>query len=496
MRRRAAIAAAAGVALCAAGLAAQSAAASSTSGSPKSSGTPKYGLWTDAQEVPGTDTLNVGGAAGVNSVSCPAGGTCAAGGSYTDSSKFSQAFVTNENGGKWSNAAEVPGTAALNAGGDAATVSVSCAAPGDCDAGGYYADSSDDWQSFVVEESGGTWGTAAELPGTAALNAGGHSEIESMSCPAAGQCSAAGIYTDGSGDQQAFVDTETDGVWGTAAEVSGLGALNVGGRAAITTLSCDAVGDCGAGGYYSSSNVDGITNEQAFVVNETGGTWGTAQEVPGTASLNAGGFAEVNSVSCTGVGDCSAGGLYINSTPATEAFVVDESGGTWGTAQELPGISDLNTTGFAQVNSVSCTSPGNCLAGGYYQDSNYIFQSFLVSESGSVWGNAEETPGTAALNSLGASTSAVSCGGPGNCSAAGYYTTSVDEQQVFVISESSGVWDSAVEIPRTAGLNTGGKATVNSLSCSSTNMCSAGGHYTIHHLASTEAYVVHETKGG
>ena len=52
---------------------------------------------------------------------------------------------------------------------------------------------------------GGTWGTAIEVPGTAALNQGGNAETLSVSCAPAGTCSAGGIYTDSSGHHQAFV---------------------------------------------------------------------------------------------------------------------------------------------------------------------------------------------------------------------------------------------------------------------------------------------------
>jgi len=43
----------------------------------------------------------------------------------------------------------------------------------------------------------------------------------------------------------------------------------------------------------------------------TAGTWGTAQEVPGSAALNTGGNAEVTSVSCASVGNCAAGKTMI-----------------------------------------------------------------------------------------------------------------------------------------------------------------------------------------
>ena len=48
----------------------------------------------------------------------------------------------------------------------------------------------------------------------------------SVSCAAAGTCSAGGYYTSISGDQQAFVVNESIGIWCAAKEVAG--ALNKG----------------------------------------------------------------------------------------------------------------------------------------------------------------------------------------------------------------------------------------------------------------------------
>jgi len=44
------------------------------------------------------------------------------------------------------------------------------------------------------------------------------------------------------------------------------------------------------------------------------------------------------------------------------------SGGTWGTAMEVPSLAGLNSWGVAAVNSMSCRSAGNCAAGGSYSD--------------------------------------------------------------------------------------------------------------------------------
>ena len=102
-------------------------------------------------------------------------------------------------------AIEVPGTAALNAGGNAGVYSVSCASAGNCAAGGFYRDISDNYQVFVASEVNGTWKTAIEVPGTAALNAGGNAAVYSVSCPSAGNCAAGGEYSASTGNYQAFV---------------------------------------------------------------------------------------------------------------------------------------------------------------------------------------------------------------------------------------------------------------------------------------------------
>ena len=190
------------------------AAASLASGSAAAStgavaASPGSHVWHAAIEVPGTATLNQGGGAEITSVSCASPGNCSAGGDYLDSSDHRQVFVASQVNGTWHAAIEVPGTAALNQGGNAGIGSVSCATAGNCGAGGGYTDSSGHGQAFVVSQVGGTWGTAQEVPGTATLNTGGNAAINSLSCASAGNCSAGGSYTDSSGHAQAFVVSES-----------------------------------------------------------------------------------------------------------------------------------------------------------------------------------------------------------------------------------------------------------------------------------------------
>ena len=62
-------------------------------------------------------------------------------------------------------------------------------------------------------------------------------------------------------------------------------------------------------------------NQEAFVVNETNGTWNKAEEVPNTARLNSFGLGATTSVSCAPNGGCAAGGDYADTSDEFHAFV-------------------------------------------------------------------------------------------------------------------------------------------------------------------------------
>ena len=159
------------------------------------------------------------------------------------------------------------------------------------------------------------------MPGIATLNSGGFARLYTVSCAAPAACAAGGIYTDGSGHIQAFVVSKTNGRWGKAIEVPGTAALNKGGSAGLESVSCAAAGACAAGGSYK----DGSGHIQAFVLSETNGRWSKAIEIPGSAALNSGGSAGVNSVSCGAAGACAAGGGYTDGSAHSQAFVVNST---------------------------------------------------------------------------------------------------------------------------------------------------------------------------
>jgi hypothetical protein len=328
--------------------------------------------------VPGMAALS-GGRAHVNSVSCASAGNCSAGGDYTDTNGAQQAFVVDEANGHWQNAIEVPGTEILNTGRTASVNSVSCAAPGNCIAGGSYMQNGLGQQAFVASEVNGTWHTAELVPGSAKLNKGGGGVITSVSCTAPGNCDAGGSYSGASGASQALVVRQVNGVWRSAIEVPGTKALNEGGNATVNKVSCPSAGSCTAVGAFADGP---FPRQQAFVVREVNGTWRTAVVLPGTKALNKGGSATAKSVSCASPVSCVAAGTYTDRSGHTQAFVAAEMNGTWRKAIEAPGSAALNRGGSTpDLVEVSCGAAGNCSAVSGYTDASHHHQAFVISAS-------------------------------------------------------------------------------------------------------------------
>jgi ricin-type beta-trefoil lectin protein len=431
-------------------------------------------LWGPAQQVPGMAALTGGDTSEILSMSCASAGNCAAGGLYDDTSHHLQAFVVNESNGAWGSALPVPGLAALNVGNAAMVQSVSCATAGNCTAGGTYEDAGSSSQAFVVTEANGTWGTAQEVPGTAALNAGGVAEVQSMSCPDAQSCGATGYYTDANGIQQAFAVNRAGGAWGTAQEIPGTAALNAGGESDAVSVSCAVAGSCAAVGHYT----DAAGNTQPYLVTSAGGTWAAAQPVPGMADLNKGGYAPFSSVACATAGNCVAGGSYSDAAFRQQAFTVSLAGGVLGTAQEVPGTAALNVSGSAGVTSVACPAAGGCAEAGWYFDGTGHNQPFTVTQSGGAWGTAKPVPGMLALQAgANSNLTTISCSTPGNCGAGGTYADAAGHAQAFLVTEANGTWGAAQAIPALSQLNANGLAGVQAISCPADGTCAAGGMY-------------------
>jgi hypothetical protein len=194
---------------------------------------------------------------------------------------------------------------------------VSCGSAGNCSAGGAYRDGSGNVQAFVVSEANGTWAAAREVAGR--LNTNGTASVASVSCPSTGNCSAGGDYD--YSYNWGFLVGEKNGVWGTAMNVPGLKVLrNVFRYTDVNSVSCPSAGNCAAGGDYET-----MSGSQGFIVSQKNGRWNNALTLPGLQTLNKAGNAEVTSVSCAAAGSCVAGGNYqVHGRLAFQAFVTQD----------------------------------------------------------------------------------------------------------------------------------------------------------------------------
>jgi hypothetical protein len=341
----------------------------------------------------------------------------------------------------------------------------------------------------------GTWGSALTPPGLSSLEQGAgpaSSDVSVVSCASAGNCSAAGYYPrpagQGGGNNLAgYVVNKVNGTWRNVIKIAGITlSPSGGGRVQPLSVSCAKAGECSVVGAYE---VAPSAPGHAFITSEVHGTWHAATAVPGIVALDNGGNAYLESVSCTSPGNCSAGGGYSASTGIGQAFAVDEIDGIWHSAVTVPGITGLNHGGAA-ITSISCVSPGNCSADGQYRDSAGRTQAFAVNKVNGTWHKAIAIPGIVALNPGGfAVVASVSCASAGNCSAGGTYTDGSKHVQAFIVNEVNGTWHQAIKVPGTTALEQGGGAGLNSVSCASAGNCSAGGYY------NSGAFVVNEVNG-
>jgi hypothetical protein len=331
--------------------------------------------------------------------------------------------------------------------------------------------------SMAADGAVSTSSAAFVVPGLAALD--GHSKrtaasVTSVSCPAAGDCAATGYYFhDGIG--VVFVVNESHGIWGLAKRVRGSAAYRREyGGALPEAISCASPGNCSVVGNAGSQSI----SPEGFAVSEAHGTWGSAKLIRGVA--------DITSVSCPKPGYCSAAG-YHTGRAWIGPYMISQINGVWGRPAALPHATVLyHSAGWHPVEGLSCASPGNCAATGKYQDPRSLrWRAYVASQVHGAWRAPRTVSGLPALNAGAASdATSVSCASPGNCVAGGYYQAwGRSHEQPFVISEVNGTWQAAIRLQDLSVNNPnqpfapGGPRfnEVTSVSCSSAGNCTAAG---------------------
>jgi hypothetical protein len=376
----------------------------------------------------------------INQVACTSAGNCVAVGIYEADATTGadQVFTVTETDGTWGAAQPLPGIATLDVGAFPDVNGLACPSAGNCVVVGDYGTDLDSngissqWDAFLADEVNGVWQPAQEVPGITTLSTAG-SSASTITCPATGDCVISGDYQTGTADTstdttEAFAAIESGGTWGNAKQPPGTTA-STGGEALISQFGCSSAGNCLATG--SVSNSDGTVTSQ-FLVPLSGGTLAAAQKVSGVVGLG--------SVACPAVGDCVVTAQLGTSAKPVSATLT-ESNGTWGKAAALPGATSLPKVTGSDAGQISCASVGNCtVVGGYYWDNGPPIAatgSFAADEAGGTWGSAEPLPGLAALNAGDyGSASGLSCSAAASCVAAGVYTAKDGAQLPFASTET------------------------------------------------------------
>ncbi len=191
--------------------------------------------------------------------------------------------------------------------------------------------------------------------------------FEAVTCFSAGNCTAVGQLGVPTGGI-ALIDDESAGTWAyrnppVPSDASAGSPNNL-----LDAVSCASASQCVAVGYYANT-VDGSTYQQALIDVESAGTWSAvAAPLPAGASTtpqNA-----FDAVSCSSVGNCVAVGTYQDAAGNQEALLDVDLGGAWSTTTAPPpGDADTSHQDNT-LDAVTCTSAVDCVAVGSYVNTN------------------------------------------------------------------------------------------------------------------------------
>ena len=355
---------------------------------------------------------------------------------------------------------------------------IACAAAGSCTAGGDYAAAGGPIEPMVATQSHDRWsrGIALRLPAGAAAQP--YARVNGVACRSAGNCVAVGDYEyGGSRNLQAFIATESRGVWaraftprlppGAASPVS----------AQLEAVSCARDGSYTAVGSYQDSSGNAQTMTLA---KPPSGPWRQATEISSPPNAAANPDAFMTGVACSGPGTCTAVGNYSVSPAQFAAMGAIESRGTWHQATEIAAPRGAIASTFTAITSISCLSAGPCLGAGQYAVSATQSRAMAVIESGGRFGRA--WPITAVPRGAGPRASTyllgVSCRPSGVCFAVGGGRNAAGHSVAMYLVRSGGRWRAGF-LPAPAGATTGkGQlSALYSVSCTGRARCNAVGYY-------------------
>jgi hypothetical protein len=403
-------------------------------------------------------------------VDCAAPGNCAAAG-ILDSNTISRGLLFVEKNGAW-RVSEPPLPKLLRPGNKSSGLSsVSCPAVGHCVAVGYAASGSQLVPLVLTQQTHGWKETVPAKEGS----------LDFVSCPTTGNCTAAG----GPGQ---LID-ETDGRCGTLT-TAGLppngSTTTVGQTPTIQSLSCRAAGNCAAVGVYGDKH----GSPQGWLLLETGGVWapGVEARLPANASTDEGSYiypAIDLQVSCVPNGDCASAGGYADAHGQQFGMLMSEHAGHWSSAEQVPLPANAGpnpqqgNAPQSPMGSIACPSARKCSAVGWYLDDHGKYHGLLLDEGDGAWSPSEVVFPSGGTAAAGASLDSVACPSAGNCLAVGTYKPTPAAFKPFVVPQRNGRWSRGADVPPPEGVGENYNGDLVSVSCPSATTCLAVGSRTL-----------------
>ena len=214
----------------------------------------------------------------------------------------------------------------------------------------------------------------------------------------------------------------------------------------ITGVSCISATDCVAVGDYAGSV------EQTLIESWNGSAWSVVSSPDQGSNANG-----LEGVSCTSSTSCVAVGYYENGSNQDQTLILSWNGSAWTIVSSPDQGSGYNT-----LNGVSCVSPTDCVAAGFYVNES-ANQTLIESFDGSAWTIVSSPdPG------IGALLAGISCTSATSCTAAGTYSNG-SANQTLIESFDGSAW-SVVSSP-----DAGSNDQLYAVSCTSSSFCVAVG---------------------
>jgi len=241
-------------------------------------------------------------------------------------------------------------------------------------------------------------------------------------------------------------------------------------------VACSGPGDCSAVGiYYDSSG-----RWQGFTASETNGTWSRAATLVPPPGAGTDPYTNPYGLDCTGPGNCTAAGYYTDAGAHVEAFGITQVHGAWAAASMLVLPGGARADPGTSISGLACATASDCAAVGTYYDTSSARNAVVFDRVAGTWqAGVELTMPNNANASAAVYPTSVACPSAGGCVAAGNYQDASGDTRGFLANEVAGVWASAVELQQPADGSAAPNINVypNAVSCASTGHCTAVGNY-------------------